>query len=89
MFLGSDGTLMHCHLIVAEITLFKICYMFKYSRIAVMDEYFLAKFVTLFNIIILSGVTIIRISLQEHIRIRLYFQEFGTPYDVYKKVIVP
>jgi hypothetical protein len=54
-----------------------------------MDEYFLTNFITLFNVMINLGFATIRISLGEHKRTRIYFNNFAKPTDVYKKVIWP
>ena len=44
---GVYRILMHTLLTLAEMVIFKILYMYKFSVIAAMDEYFLTKFVTL------------------------------------------
>ena len=80
---------MYFLLTVAEMVIFKILYLYKYSSIAVMNEYFLTKFTILFNFVIIFGFTIIRICLEEYMRSRVYFRFFGKPYEVYKKVNVP
>ena len=86
---GMNRTSMYLILTVAEMVIFKILYLYKYSRIAVMNEYFLTHFTILFNLVIIFGFTIIRISLEENMRTRLYFFLFGKPYEVYKKVNFP
>ena len=80
---------MHVLLTLAEMVIFKILYIYKFFVIAAMDEYFLTNFITLFNIMINFGFTIIRYSLGEHRRTRVYFYNFATPYEVYKRVIWP
>ena len=80
---------MHSLLTITEMVLFKIVYIFKYSLIAVMDEYFLTCFITSFNFLIIFGITIIRILLKEYAGTRHYFHQFGKPYEVYKKVEIP
>ena len=79
----------HFFLTMAEMVILKILYLFKFSIIAAMDEYFLTNFITLFNIMINFGFAIIRISFGEHKRTRIYFNNFAKPTDVYKKVIWP
>ena len=74
---------------VAEIVVFKIIYLSKFSIIAAMDEYFLTNFLTLFNFMINLGFATIRISFGEHVRTRIYFNHFAKPTDVYKKVTWP
>ena len=80
---------MHSQLIMTEMVMFKIVYIFKYSRIAAMNEYFLTRFITSFNFVVIFGFTIIRIVLKEHTGTRLYFYHFAKPYEVYKKVEIP
>ena len=79
----------HNFLTLAEMVIFKILYLYKFSIIAAMDEYFLTNFITLFNVIINLGFATIRVSLGEHKRTRIYFNNFAKPTDVYKKVIWP
>ena len=76
-------------LTLAEMVVFKIIYLYKYSRIGVINEYFLTNFVTSFNCVILFWFTIIRIALGEHLRTSAYFQLFAKPYEVYRKVEFP
>ena len=86
---GMSRIIMHIMLTLAEMVIFKILYMFKFSVIAIMDEYFLTNFLTLFNIMINFGLTIIRVWLNEHRRTKRYFRNFAKPYDVYKKIPWP
>ena len=86
---GFYRILMHTFLTWAEVVIFKIFYMYKFSVIAAMDEYFLANFITLFNVMINLGFATIRVSFSEHKRTRIYFNNFAKPTDVYKKVIWP
>ena len=86
---GFWRTYMHSQLIMTEMVMFKIVYIFKYSRIAAMNEYFLTRFITSFNFVVIFGFTIIRIVLQEHTGTRRYFHQFAKPYEVYKKVEIP
>ena len=80
---------MHTLLTLAEMVIFKILYMYKFSVIAAMDEYFLTKFLTLFNIMINLGFTIIRVWLNENRRTSMYFRNFAKPIDVYKRIPWP
>jgi hypothetical protein len=80
---------MHIVLTLAELVIFKILYLYKFSVIAAMDEYFLTNFVTLFNFMINFGLTIVRVSLGEHKRTRMYFYNFAKPFEVYERVLVP
>ena len=86
---GVFRIFMHTSLTLAEMVIFKILYLYKFSVIAAMDEYFLTNFVTFFNFMINFGLTIIRISLGEHKRTRIYFYNFAKPIDVYNRVLVP
>ena len=86
---GFWRTYMHSLLTITEMVLFKIVYIFKYSRIAAMNEYFLTRFITSFNFVVIFGFTIIRILLKEHTGTRRYFHQFAKPYEVYKKVEIP
>ena len=86
---GYSRTYMHSLLTLTEMVLFKIVYIFKYSRIAAMNEYFLTFFITSFNFVVIFGFTIIRILLKEYAGTRRYFHQFAKPYEVYKKVEIP
>ena len=76
-------------LTIAEMLLFKIFYMHSYSWIAGVNEYFVTKFVTFFNIILVFGVYMIRICLEENVRTRFYYQHYAKPYEAYTKVHFP
>ena len=86
---GVFRIFMHTSLTLAEMVIFKILYLYKFSVIAAMDEYFLTNFVTLFNLMINFGFTIVRISLGEHKRTRMYFYNFAMPFEVYERVLLP
>ena len=73
-------------LTLAEMVIFKILYMYKFSMIVGLDEYFFTNFVTLLNGMINAGLTIIRLSLGEHKRTRLYFHNFAKPNEFYNKL---
>ena len=74
---------------IAEMVIFKILYLYKYSYIAIMNEYFLTNFIISFNLVVISYLTMIRICLKEESRTRNYFRYYGKPYEVYKKVYFP
>ena len=80
---------MHILLTLAEMVILKILYMYKFSIIAAIDEYFFTNFITLFNILINFGFTIIRVTLGENRRTRIFFHNFGKPTEVYNRVIWP
>ena len=86
---GLYRILMHILLTLAEMVIFKIFYMYKFSVISVMDEYFLTHFLTLFNIMINIGFTIVRVWLNEHRRTSVYFNNFAKPNEVYKRIPWP
>ena len=86
---GLYRILMHILLTLAEMVIFKIFYMYKFSVISVMDEYFLTHFLTLFNIMINIGLTLIRVWLNEHRRTSIYFRNFAKPNEVYKRIPWP
>ena len=79
----------HIMLTLAEMVIFKIAYMFKFSIIAALDEYFFTSFVTLCNVMINFVFAIIRITLGENKRTRIYFRSFAKPTDVYKRIPWP
>ena len=80
---------MHILLTLAEMVILKILYMYKFSIIAAIDEYFFTNFITLFNILINFGFTIIRVTLGENRRTRIFFHNFGKPTEVYNRVKWP
>ena len=86
---GVERTFIYIILTLVEVVVFKIIYLYKYSRIAIINEYFLTNFVTSFNIVIIFWFAIIRITLEEHLRTRAYFQQFGKPFEIYRKVEIP
>ena len=86
---GVYRILVHTNLTLAEMVIFKILYMYKFSVIAAMDEYFLTNFLTSFNMMINVGSTIIRVWLNENRKTRMYFRKFAEPIDVYKRVPWP
>ena len=86
---GFYRTGMHVLVTLAEMVIFKILYMYKFSMIVALDEYFLTNFVTLMNGIMHFGLTIIRYSLGEHRRTRVYFRNFAGPTEFYTKIHWP
>ena len=89
VWFGIRFTLLHIMLTLSEMVTFKILYLNIYSRIAVINEYFLTNFVTSFNSIVISCFTLIHVQLGEHKRMRLYFKNFAEPYEAYRKVNFP
>ena len=86
---GIYRILMHIMLTLAEMVIFKIVYMFKFSIIAALDEYFFTNFVTLCNAVINFVFSIIRITLGENKRTKMYFRSFAKPTDVYERIPWP
>ena len=86
---GIHRTFLYHSLTIAEVIIFKILYIYKYSRITAINEYFLTNFMTFFNIIVIFGLTIIRICLEEHLRTRNYVYRFGKLSEVYSKINLP
>ena len=64
---GIYRIFMHIMLTLAEMVIFKIIYMFKFSMIAALDEYFFTNFVTLCNVVINFVFSIIRITFAQSI----------------------
>ena len=86
---GIYRILMHIMLTLAEMVIFKIVYMFKFSIIAALDEYFFTNFVTLCNVVINFVFSIIKITLGENKRTKMYFRSFAKPTDVYERIPWP
>ena len=86
---GIYRILMHIMLTLEEMVIFKILYMFKFSIIAALDEYFFTNFVTLCNVVINFVFSIIRVTLGENKRTKMYFRSFAKPTDVYKRIPWP
>ena len=86
---GIYQTVRFTFLTAAEMFLFKILYISYYSRIAGVNEFFLTNFVTSFNVIITLGFSVIRIGLEENLRMRFYYQNYAEPYEAYRKVHFP
>ena len=86
MEIGTHRIIAHILLTLTEMVIFKILYMYKFSIIVAMDEYFFTNFVTLLNGVINVGLTIIRLSLGEHRRTRLYLHNFAKPNEFYNKL---
>ena len=76
----------HILLTISEMVIFKNFYMYKFSIVVAMDEYFFTNFVTLLNGVINVGLTIIRFSLDEHKRTRLYLHNFAKQNEFYNKL---
>ena len=86
---GTFQTIRFTFLTAAEMFLFKALYIYNYSRIAGVNEYFLTNFVTSFNVITTFGFSVIRIGLEENVRMRFYYQNYAEPYEAYRKVHFP
>ena len=86
---GIYQTLRFTFLTAAEMFLFKVLYIYNYSRIAGVNEYFLTNFVTSFNVVITFGFCVIRMGLEENLRMRFYYKNYAEPYEAYRKVHFP
>ena len=86
---GVHRILTHIGLTIAEMVIFKILYLHKFSIIASMDEYFFTNFVTLINFMINFGLTIIKFSLGEHRRSNTYLYIFAKPTEVHNTIPWP
>ena len=86
---GIYQTVRFTFLTAAEMFLFKTLYISYYSRIAGVNEFFLANFVTSFNILMTFGFAVIRIGLEENLRTRVYYKYYAEPYEAYRKVHFP
>ncbi len=86
---GLNRFVTHFLLTLTEVVIFKIIYMYKFSIIAAMDEYFLTNLVISLNFMINFGLATIRIMLGEHKRTRMYFRNFAEPTEIYEKIPWP
>ena len=86
---GFYRILMHILLTLTEMVIFKIVYMFKFPIIAALDEYFFTNFITLCNVMINFVFAIVRITLGENKRTRIYYRSFAKPTDVYERIPWP
>ena len=65
-YLGTTSYVFYMSLIVAEMVMMKTLYIFNYSKIASMNEYFITKMLVLFNISIIFMNMISRLALREY-----------------------
>ena len=65
-YLGTTSYVFYISLIVAEMVMMKTLYIFNYSKIASMNEYFITKMLVLFNISIIFMNMISRLALREY-----------------------
>ena len=63
---GVTGIYLYNTLTITEIVVIKTLYLYKYSRIASMNEYFITTMLTSFNFLIIGSNIVIRISLKEY-----------------------
>ena len=74
---GAIVYITYCLLTVTEMVLIQNLYIFKYSRIASINEYFLTFVLTSFNMVIVFGSLVIRIILKQHETNPLYALHFN------------
>ena len=86
---GIARMVTHIMLTLAEMVIFKILYTFKFSILVAMDEYFFTNFVTLLNCLINFGLIIMRYTLGEVYRTRMYFRMFAKPTEFYDRIPWP
>ena len=86
---GIARMVTHVMLTLAEMVIFKILYTFKFSKLVAMDEYFSTNFVTLLNCVINFGLIIMRYTLGEVYRTRMYFRMFAKPTEFYDRIPWP
>ena len=65
-FYGGMSCFLYSVLSITEIIILKMLFVFKFSTIAAVNEYFLNKMIVLFNIVVLGIHFITRITLEEH-----------------------
>ena len=53
-------------LTLTEMTILKVIYIYKFSRIAALDEYFLTRIIIFFNFVFITIFNTIRLALKEH-----------------------
>ena len=63
---GVTGIYLYNTLTITEIVVIKTLYLYKYSRIAAMNEYFITAMLTSFNILIIGSNIVIRSTLKEY-----------------------
>ena len=86
---GIARMVTHVMLTLAEMVIFKVLYKFKFSKLVAMDEYFFTNFLTLLNCLINFGLIILRYTLGEVYRTRMYFRMFAKPTDFYERIPWP
>ena len=65
-FFGEQVCALYLTLTFTEMTIMKVVYIFKFSRIAVVNEYFISRMLIFFNIAIVTVITISRLTLKEY-----------------------
>ena len=86
---GIARMITHIMLTIAEMVIFKIIYIYKFSILVAMDEYFFTNFVTLLNCMINFELIIMRYTLGEVYRTRMYFRMFAKPIEFYDRIPWP
>ena len=65
-YLGTTSYVFYLSLIIAEMVIMKTLYIFNYSKIASMNEYFITKMLVIFNISTIFMNMISRLALREY-----------------------
>ena len=89
MEFGISRMITHMMLTLAEMVIFKIIYIFKFSILVAVNEYFFTNFVTLLNCMINFELIIMRYTLGEVYRTRMYFRMFAKPTEFYDRIPWP
>ena len=66
IYYGLRSFLLCFALIITEIIVLKVLYIFKFSTIAAVNEYFLSTIIILFDFVVVGIHFIIRITMNEH-----------------------
>ena len=84
---GSSGILIFNFLTITEIVVIKALYLYKYSRIAAMNEYFITSILTSFNLVMVAINVVTRLVLKEsHPLYNNGFNHHAQSPDFHKKV---
>ena len=65
-FFGEQVCALYLILTFTEMTILKVIYIFKFSRIAAVNEYFISRMLIFFNFVTVMVITFIRLILKEY-----------------------
>ena len=66
VYYGTKSGLLFSVLLITEMIILKVLFIFKFSTLAAMNEYFLKNMIIMFNIVVITIHFIIRTTLNEH-----------------------